>query len=187
MTNPQKNRVRGILSNAILISVAFALLGHVIWKNKNLIHEVFSRRLDVRLFTLALCLSLVATLATFVRWLGLVRVVEPSFRLSAAVLLGFIGNLFNLIIPGGVGGDLIKAAYLVKMDVKRTQAIASMVIDRLIGLLGLFILAGVAGAFAWPHAATEVHRLILIVWVAVALGALGLILMFSQTLVRLST
>ena len=70
---------------------------------------------------------------------------SPGSRLRAALLLGFIGNVFNLVIPGAVGGDLIKAAYLVRMHVKKTQAIASMVIDRIIGLLGLFTLATIAG------------------------------------------
>ena len=54
------------------------------------------------------------------------------------MLLGFIGVVFNLVIPGAVGGDLIKAAYLVRMHIKKTQAIASMVIDRIVGLLALF-------------------------------------------------
>ena len=31
------------------------------------------------------------------------------------------------------------------MQVNRTQAVASMVIDRILGLLGLFLLAGIAG------------------------------------------
>ena len=85
------------------------------------------------------------------RWYLLVRVIDPRFTLRAAVLLGFIGNVFNLVIPGAVGGDLIKAAYLVRMHVKKTQAIASMVIDRIIGLLGLFILATIAGGVVWQH------------------------------------
>ena len=54
--------------------------------------------------------------------------------------------VFNLVIPGGVGGDLIKASYLVRMRIRRTQAVASMVIDRILGLLALFILAAIAGA-----------------------------------------
>ena len=76
----------------------------------------------------------------------LVRVIEPTFKLSATFVLGSIGMVFNLVIPGAVGGDLIKAAYLVRMQIKKTQAIASMVIDRILGLLALFILAAVAGA-----------------------------------------
>ena len=63
--------------------------------------------------------------------------------------------VFNLVIPGAVGGDLIKAAYLVRMRIRKTQAIASMVIDRILGLLALFILAAIAGGFAWRLASTR--------------------------------
>ena len=110
--------------------------------------------------------------------------IEPRFRLGAAFLLGFIGNVFNLVIPGAVGGDLIKAAYLVRMHVKKTQAIASMVIDRILGLLGLFILAGIAGVFAWPMADDKVRILIVLVWVAVAAGLVVLAAIFTQSLTR---
>ena len=124
--------------NAALVALAFGLLGLVIWRNREKIHEVFGRPLDCRLLALAEAIYLVGMVSTFVRWYLLVRVIDPRFTLRAAVLLGFIGNVFNLVIPGAVGGDLIKAAYLVRMHVKKTQAIASMVIDRIIGLLGLF-------------------------------------------------
>ena len=160
------------------------LLGGAIWGNRNQIREVLGRSLDGRLLGLAFAIYVVGMVTTFVRWFFLVRVVEPSFRLSAAVLLGFIGNLFNLVIPGAVGGDLIKAAYLVRMNVNKTQAIASMVIDRILGLLGLFILAAVAGALAWPVATENVHRLTVVVWSAVAAGFLGLTLIFTQGLSR---
>ena len=112
---------------------------------------------------------------SFFRWFWLVRVVEPRFRSGAAFLLGFIGNVFNLVIPGAVGGDLIKAAYLVRMDINRTQAVASMVIDRILGLLGLFILAGIAGAFAWPLASRQVRVLIVVVWARCARRLLVLV------------
>ena len=88
------------------------------------------------------------------------------------MLLGFIGMVFNLVIPGAVGGDLIKAAYLVRMRIRKTQAIASMVIDRIVGLLGLFILAAIAGGFAWRLAPTDVRKLIVAAWVAVIVGVL---------------
>ena len=93
---------------------------------------------------------------------------RAAVQIGPAFLLGFIGNVFNLVIPGAVGGDFIKAAYLVRMDINRTQAVASMVIDRIVGLLGLFLLAGVAGAVAWPMASQQVRVLIVLAWVASA-------------------
>ncbi len=172
--------LRGQVLNLLLVALGFALLGHVIWNNRDQIREVFHYNLDGRLFLAALAVAILATVVTFVRWHRLVRVVEPSFRLGTAVLLGFIGCLYNLVIPGAVGGDVIKAGYLAKMDVKRTQAIGSLFIDRLVGLLGLFILAGVAGAAAWRGADGPVRSLILVIWAAVAAGFLGLAVIFNH-------
>jgi uncharacterized protein (TIRG00374 family) len=166
------------------MAVGFGLLGLVIWNNRDQIQSVLSRKLDTRLLAIAFVIFMAATGVTFVRWFFLARVVEPSFRLGAAVLLGFIGNLFNLVIPGAVGGDFVKAAYLMRMQVKKTQAIASMVIDRILGLLGLFILAGIAGLVAWPVASVKVRGLIVVVWAAVAAGFLTLALIFTQGLTR---
>jgi uncharacterized membrane protein YbhN (UPF0104 family) len=174
----------GHLINAGLVVVAFALLGLALWRSRGQIHEVLDHSLDGRVFALAFVIYLVGMCLSFVRWYWLVGVVEPSFTLGGAFLLGFIGNLFNLVIPGAVGGDLIKAAYLVRMEVNKTQAIASMVIDRLLGLLGLFILAGIAGAVAWPLASANVHRLIVVVWCAVGVGFAGLAAIFNQSLTR---
>lgn len=187
MTTPRKRSNIGAAINAGLIVLAFGLLGWVIWSNADKVREVFSRPLDWRLLALAQAIYLVGLVSTFVRWYLLVRVVDPRFSLRAAILLGFIGGVFNLVIPGAVGGDLIKAAYLSRMHVKKTQAIASMVIDRIIGLLGLFMLATIAGAVVWGATADrpDVRRLIVAAWVATGLGILVLAAIFGQVFTRL--
>jgi glycosyltransferase 2 family protein len=185
MSEPKKNPWLGPLVNAALVALAFGLLGMVIWQNRATISAVFSGPLDLKLLALALAVYFVAMFGTFVRWFFLVRVIEPKFKFSATVLLGFIGMVFNLVIPGAVGGDLIKAAYLTRMRIRKTQAIASMVIDRIVGLLGLFILAAVAGGLAWRLATPDVRKLIMAAWVAVGLGVLVLVVIFSQVLTRM--
>jgi hypothetical protein len=169
--------------NAALVGLAFGLLGWVIWQNGERIREVFSRRLDLSLFALALAISWIALIGTFLRWFLLVRVIEPSFPFGATLLLGLIGLVFNSVIPGAVGGDLIKAAFLARMRIKRTQAIASMVIDRIIGLLGLFILGALAGAFAWRLAPAGIRALIVAEWLALSSGTLILAAVFAPALI----
>jgi hypothetical protein len=184
MKKPSKHPVRALLVNASLVALAFGLMGYTIYRNRDQIRAVLRQDLDVRLFALGFAFYFTSLLLTFVRWFWLVRAIEPRFPLRSTFLLGFIGNVFNLVIPGAVGGDLIKAAYLVRMKINRTQAVASMVIDRVLGLLGLFLLAGVAGALAWPRAGADVRRLIVLAWVLLALGALGLAAIFGQALTR---
>jgi len=185
MSEHKKRRWLGTVVNTALVVLAFGLLALVIGQNREKIREVFSRPLDLRLLALAVAIYFVGMVSTFVRWFCLVRVIEPKFRFSATMLLGLIGMVFNLVIPGAVGGDLIKAAYLVRMRIRKTQAVASMVIDRIVGLLGLFILAAIAGGFAWRMAPADVQKLIMAAWVAVGLGVFALIAIFSRILTRM--
>jgi glycosyltransferase 2 family protein len=185
MTKSKKRSSLSKVVNGALVLLAFGLLGLVIWRNRDEIERVLSRPLDLRLFALALAIYGIGVMLTFIRWFLLVRVIEPHFRLSATLVLGSIGMVYNLVIPGGVGGDLIKATYLGRMRIKRTQAIASMVIDRILGLLALFILAAIAGAIAWRTAPTEVRTLAVLAWLAVFSGFLVLLAIFTQALSRL--
>src|SRR5271165_6162858 len=174
----------GSAVNLVLVALAFALLGLVLWQNRDKIRAVFAHPLDLRLLVLGVLIFQCSLLITYVRWYLLVRVIEPRFTLRSTMLLGFIGYVFNLVIPGAVGGDFIKAAYLVRMQIKKTQAIASMVIDRILGLLGLFVLASIAGVLAWRGATTDVRALIVAAWTALALGVIVLAVIFSQVLTR---
>ncbi len=59
-----------------------------------------------------------------------------------------------------------------------------MVLDRILGLMGLFVLAGISGRSPWPFAGTVIRRLIVIVWVFLGLSVLGLLAIFGQALTR---
>ena len=59
-----------------------------------------------------------------------------------------------------------------------------MVIDRLLGLLGLFILAAISGVWAWSSAEKGVKVLIALIWLAVLVGSTGLAVLFTPKLYR---
>ena len=183
MRSLQTGRIDGNV-HTVLAGVSVALLSLVLWQNRDTIHEVLGQRHDMRLLGLALLITQVSLLITWVRWLILVRVIEPRFTVRSSILLGSIGYLFNLVIPGAVGGDVIKAAFLARMQVKKTALVASMVIDRILGLLGLFVLAAVAGALAWGLAPPKVRGLIVAVWVASGLGIVVFAVLFHRVMPR---
>ena len=165
-----------------LLVLALGLLVWTVWGNRDQIQAVIASRPDLRLLALAFLLYMIGLFVTFVRWHRLVRALGLPFRMADAMRLGFIGNLFNLVIPGAVGGDLIKAAFLCREQAKKTQAVASMVIDRGVGVLGLFLLAGLAGLFEMPHAQPQVRGLIGLAWLAVLAGVVGLAVLFTPAL-----
>ncbi|HWE35771.1 MAG TPA: lysylphosphatidylglycerol synthase transmembrane domain-containing protein [Isosphaeraceae bacterium] len=175
---------RARLLNAALIALAFALLGLTVWLKRREIGAVIAGKPDLDRMALGFGIYMVALVLTFVRWSILVRALGLPFRLRDALRLGFIGNVFNLVIPGAVGGDVVKAAFLCREQARKTRAIASMVIDRILGLLGLFVLAGLSGLFAWPAAQGGARALIVVVWAAVGMGFLGLAVLFTPALYR---
>ncbi|HWB59132.1 MAG TPA: lysylphosphatidylglycerol synthase transmembrane domain-containing protein [Chthoniobacteraceae bacterium] len=84
------------------------------------------------------------------RWMVLLRVQGidvPWYRLGALLMIGI---LFNQFMPGGTGGDVVKIFYLLKETPnKKTQALLAVLIDRLIGLVGLIFVAGVVIIWKW--------------------------------------
>lgn len=90
----------------------------------------------------SLALSLAAVLITFVRWCLLARAVGLDFRLPSALQFGFLGYLFNFVSLGTVGGDAFKAVLLARQQHKhRTRAVATVIVDRLVGLYALGLVA----------------------------------------------
>ena len=86
-----------------------------------------------------------AVVLTLIRWFWLVRALELPFRLHEALRLGFLGYLFNLAPMGIVGGDLLKAVMLARRQPgRRAEAVASVLMDRLLGLYVLFLVASAA-------------------------------------------
>jgi len=94
---------------------------------------------------------LMATVISFLRWRMLVRALGLTFTVPDALRLGFLGCLFNSISLGPVGGDLVKAFYIAREQPgRRTEAVATVVVDRIIGLYSMLLVASIAFlSFDW--------------------------------------
>lgn len=79
------------------------------------------------------------------RWNLLLRAQGFPFRLRETFSLTMIGTLFNLITPSSVGGDVMKGYYVQQGAAgRRAEALATIVLDRVLGLLSLLIVAALA-------------------------------------------
>jgi uncharacterized membrane protein YbhN (UPF0104 family) len=110
---------------------------------------VFEKRLHWQFLILAFVISLASLLLTFLRWFFLVRAQDLPFSLVSALRLGMVGNYFNTFLPGGVGGDIVKAAFVAREQNRRTVAVATIIVDRIIGLCGLVWLVALVGGIFW--------------------------------------
>ena len=124
-------------------------------------------------------LLLTGVMITIVRWWYLVRALGIDFSLPASVRIGFLGYFFNFAPTGIAGGDLLKAWMLAREKPgNRAKALASVIVDRIIGLYVLFLVAS-AGVFLtgfWEIADTTVHRLCLAVLIVTVVSTVGIAL-----------
>lgn len=124
----------------------------------------------------AFVLILVAHLITYWRWQRLVQALNVPFRLTEAIRLGFLGTLLNLVSIGSVGGDVFKAIEAARnTEKKRAEVVASVLVDRAIGLLGLVLVAGFSLSMA-----TALSPRMKWIWISAlvlsAVGGSGLVL-----------
>lgn len=82
----------------------------------------------------------VSLLFGLTRWYLLLRALGLPLRFRGALRLYATGHFFNVLGPGATGGDLVKAGWIAaRCPGRRTEAIASIAADRLIGLLSMVV------------------------------------------------
>ncbi|WP_254053770.1 dTDP-4-dehydrorhamnose 3,5-epimerase [Singulisphaera sp. GP187] len=174
-----KHRWLRLMVRAGSYALGFGLLGWALWKNQASVREVIGREPNLRDLAAALVLGEVALLSTFARWYLLARVQGVPLTLRQAVRIGFLGHASELIVPGQLGGDVVKvAAFGRGQGQSRAPLVASVMFDRVTGILGLFLLVSLMGALQWPTAAVAVRKLIAVVWAVAGAGLLGFAALF---------
>jgi uncharacterized membrane protein YbhN (UPF0104 family) len=101
---------------------------------------------------------------------------RPEIVVSRRRVFGItlLGSFWSMVLPGLVGGDAVKALYLIgDAEHKRPQAVAAIVMDRVVGTYGLFALGVLGAALAWATGSFPGHRRALLLAPALLLGATG--------------
>jgi uncharacterized protein (TIRG00374 family) len=113
-----------------------------------------SRRIDLSLFleiqpdASSCALILVAMICVFVGLLLLALRLKVILAVGGicvpyklALRLTLLGSLIGSLLPGLIGGDAFRAGYLcVNVPDRKADAVMSVIVDRIIGLFGLFVL-----------------------------------------------
>lgn len=74
-----------------------------------------------------------------VRWAILLNGIGSSVPLPQLIKLYFVGAFFNGVLPSGFGGDVVRIIEVAE-DVPQATAAGTVIVDRLSGLMGLFVL-----------------------------------------------
>ncbi len=139
----------------------------------------YLRNLDKSLFGLGAVLFLFFVLIINTRWWWLLRANKLGVRLLEAQRFGWIGLFCSNAMPGSVGGDLIKAVYIVeRCSGDRFRAVVSILVDRIIGLLSLLLACSIGCLFI----VTRFPEFAWTVWICALSVFVGCILLLSPGL-----
>lgn len=135
--------MKKVLLTFLKLGVPAAIFVYLLWQVDLQDYRAFwnqPKRWDQLM--LAELVALSAIVLGIFRWHLLVCAFEIPFTVREALRLGFLGFLLNFVSFGSVGGDVFKAILVCRgKPQKRPEAVASVLLDRAFGLLGLVTLA----------------------------------------------
>jgi uncharacterized membrane protein YbhN (UPF0104 family) len=163
------------------LALAVAILVYLVFKARDGFAKLAEQTVYWPLLLAGLACTLVAAGLSFVRWHLLIRALSIEIALPQTMSLGALGMALNFVSPGSIGGDFFKAVFLAHgQPGKRTEAVASVVADRVLGLLTMLALASVGilatGLFATQSVPVRVLCRGILTFAAVSWAGVALLL-----------
>jgi len=151
--NSDKSR-RIFVAIRILVVVGGVIAG-VVWLSREgrwaELKAIFGR-MDMWVFACVFGIFCLTQVGVGFRWWLLLRTQAIFIRFWAAMRLYLLGWFYNNVMPGSVGGDLIRIWYVTMHTDKKFEAGLSVFVDRAIGLLSTFVIAFFFYVvFLWPE------------------------------------
>lgn len=167
---PRQDARRRYLWLAAKLAFSAAILGLVISRNDPRALLAALRGISATAFvSSAGLITLTAVIGTW-RWAAVMQAYGAERLPGPGRLLQlyFMGFFYNLWLPGGVGGDVVRgvASREAFGDAGATAGLTVVFVERLCGLLGLFFFVGVSFSL-WPLPGVQVP----VVYAALAISA----------------
>jgi uncharacterized protein (TIRG00374 family) len=173
--------MRKIQSTAVKLAISAVPIGYLVYRAAG--DPQFGSLLSgqknwpLLLGTLPICLF--AVTVTILRWKLLIGALGLSFSVRETLRAGFLGYLANLLPVGLVIGDSLKAVMLIHRNPRRkTEAVASVFVDRVLGLFSLLLLAAGASLLLpadqlSPLSETDRATIVRLCWFVQAAAVIG--------------
>ncbi len=126
------------------VALATAILVYLIFTGRNAFAQLSQHTIKWPMLGVALLFTMAMAGISFVRWHILIRALGIEIRLVDTLRLGALGFALNFVSPGSIGGDFFKAIFLAHGHPnQRTEAVATILADRVMGLLSMLTVASI--------------------------------------------
>ena len=132
---------------AIRAGLGVAVVAVLLWRyDARPIFRILSRERPAY-FAAVVVIYLAGQAMCAYRWQLLAALLKVHGRYREFLAYTFVGMFTNLFVPGLLAGDAARSVYLGRRYGRMGEAIASVVADRIVGLVGLFWLAAFTAIF----------------------------------------
>jgi glycosyltransferase 2 family protein len=107
--------------------------------------------IDLRYLALVLGLVAIDRMVMILRWVLLLRASGIAIPAGDAARLFLVSSFVGSFLPAGVGGDVARAYGLSRETTSGSEAVASVAVDRLLGVFSIIVMSMV-GVVAWAPA-----------------------------------
>jgi hypothetical protein len=141
--------LKKIVSILLRISISIALLVFLFKQvDKKALFEII-KNADKGLLLLACAVFFANYVLCLFRWQMLLKVADIHLPLKRVIISFSGGVFFNLFLPSTIGGDLMRSIDLASYTKRPKEVVATVLLDRLSGYVGLVILALLAILLGW--------------------------------------
>lgn len=162
------------------IVVAAGLTGFILWKSRPGAVLAALAGADWRLIAVAVLLVLVDRALMAYRWLALLCIIDPAERppFAEVMRIFFVSTFVGTFLPASVGGDAVRAYSMTRLNVSAGDAVASVFMDRMLGVASILVMAVLGLTLARDLAAN--WPIVLSLVVAATACAVTLSLVFAE-------
>lgn len=184
--NPDSTFIPKFFTRQFLLNIAkytFSI-GLIVWlvATDRLNFSSVAKLIVPEIVVVGVALVLVNIIVISERWRQLFMTQNLFISRFETFKLSMIGIFFNIVMPGGVGGDLIKGFYFVRQNPhSRAGAMSSVLMDRILGLYAMICMALVAMITHFHYIKNHNSLWMMFVFVTglFLIGTSGLIFLFS--------
>lgn len=133
----KENRKR--ISTTLRIAIGVGLMALLVWRLDlgKILTNIQS--IELRYLLYALIPYFLFIIVSAWRWQVLLNHKKFGIPFGRTIVIYFIATFFNNFLPTTIGGDVMRVLYSMKK--RRADALATVLVDRILGFVGLFIFA----------------------------------------------
>jgi glycosyltransferase 2 family protein len=172
------------LDSALRFVVAAGLTAYILWRANPAQVLAAAGSARVSWILAAILLAFADRMLMAYRWMVLLRALTPGTRppFGALLKIFFLSTFVGSFLPN-IAGDLYRAYSLARLRVAGGESVASVVMDRALGVLSMIIVA--TAALAFSRDLLRIPGVIATLSIAAAVCAAGAAAIYSERVARM--